>query len=134
MRRRLLAHDLTAERFVVGPLRHLHLLGADRLGALEEEAHRLSRDALVLARGEPDRAAVAAFVHRLRDLKVRVNRDPEVDLLPPGLAIRFYGKRVPYEARGPGVIELRIQGDLAYPYDDLLLRGGTGGETGNLGW
>jgi hypothetical protein len=67
VRRRLLAHDVTAERFVVGPLRHLHLLGADRIYALEDEAHRLSRDALVLSRGAPNRAAVAAFVQRLED-------------------------------------------------------------------
>jgi hypothetical protein len=67
VRRGLLAHDLTAERFVVGPLRHLHLLETDRLSALEQEAHHLSRDALVLIHGEPDRAAVAAFAQRLRD-------------------------------------------------------------------
>jgi hypothetical protein len=67
VRRRLFAHDVTAERFVVGPLRHLHVPEADRLCALEDEAHGLWRDALVLARGEPDRAAVAAFVRRLRD-------------------------------------------------------------------
>jgi hypothetical protein len=66
VRRGLLAHDLTAERFVVAPLRDLRLLDADRLAALEHEADRLSQDAIGLARGQPDRAAVAAFVRRIR--------------------------------------------------------------------
>jgi len=66
VRRRLLAHELTAERFVVGPLRHLHMLNADQLAALGEELDRLSEDAVGLACGTPNVAAVAAFVRRVR--------------------------------------------------------------------
>ncbi len=66
VRRRLLAHELTAERFVVGPLRDLHLLDADQLAALGDELDLLSKDAVALALGKPDGAAVAAFVGRVR--------------------------------------------------------------------
>jgi len=67
VRRELLAHELTAERFVVGPLRHLHLLDAEQLATLADELARLSRDAAKLTCGKPDIAAVAAFVRHLRD-------------------------------------------------------------------
>ena len=66
VRRRLLAHELTAERFVVGPLRDLHLLDTDQLAALGDELDRLSADAVGLAGGKPDVAAVAALVRRVR--------------------------------------------------------------------
>ena len=66
VRRRLLAHELTAERFVVGPLRDLHLLDAGQLAALGDELELLSEDAIGLALGKPDGAAVAAFVRRVR--------------------------------------------------------------------
>jgi hypothetical protein len=66
-RRKLLAHEQTAERFVVGPLRHLHLLNADQLAVLEDELDRLSREAVRLTCGQPDVAAVAVFVRCVRD-------------------------------------------------------------------
>jgi hypothetical protein len=66
-RRELLAHELTAERFVVGPLRHLHLLDAEQLAALGDELDRLSREAIGLTCGRPDVAAVRVFVRRVRD-------------------------------------------------------------------
>jgi hypothetical protein len=66
-RRELLAHALTAERFVVGPLRHLHLLDARQLAALAAELDGLSGDALRLACGPPDLAAAAVFVRGVRE-------------------------------------------------------------------
>lgn len=66
VRRRLLAHELTAERFVVGPLRDQHLLDAHQLAALGDELDRLSADAVGLAGGQPDAVAVTAFVRRVR--------------------------------------------------------------------
>ena len=67
LRRELLAHDLTAERFVVGPLRHQHLLDVGELAALGAELDQLSGDAVGLEVGEPDHAVVAGFVRRVRD-------------------------------------------------------------------
>ncbi|MCG6927189.1 MAG: hypothetical protein LJF30_18020 [Acidobacteria bacterium] len=67
VRHSLLAHEVTAGRFVVGPLRHLHLLDEGQLDAFGDELEQLSEDAVRLASGEPDAAAVAAFVRRVRD-------------------------------------------------------------------
>lgn len=67
VRRKFLAHELTAERFVVGPLRHLHLLDDRELDALGADLDQLSGDAVRLISGEPDAAAVAAFVRGVRD-------------------------------------------------------------------
>jgi hypothetical protein len=66
-RRELLAHELTAERFVVGPPRHLRLLDARELAALGHERDRLSRDGVQLSCGQPELAAVAVFVRRARE-------------------------------------------------------------------
>ena len=60
------------------------------------------------------------FPGRLVEFGIHGNR--EVDLVSPGLTIGLDGKRVPYKSRGPGVIELRLQGDLTYSDHDLLQR------------
>ncbi len=67
VRRGLLAHELTAERFVVGPLRDLHLLVDGELDALGSELDHLSEEAVRLGNGEPEAEAVAAFVREVRD-------------------------------------------------------------------
>ncbi len=74
VRRRLLAHELTAERFVVGPLRDLHLLVDGELDGLGAELDQLSQDAVRLGSGEPDAEAVAAFV---RDARNHIQRKTE---------------------------------------------------------
>jgi hypothetical protein len=66
VRRRLLAHRLTAERFVVGPLRQLQLLDPHELADLDDELDHLTRDAVSLTSGRPDVTAVAAFLRRVR--------------------------------------------------------------------
>jgi hypothetical protein len=66
-RRELVAHELTAERFVIAPLRRLHLLKDGELDALGAELDRLSREAVRLEDGEPDAEAVAAFIRDARD-------------------------------------------------------------------
>jgi len=71
VRRRLLAHERTAERFVVGPLRGLRLLEGGELDALRAELDQLSQDAVRLTEGEPDAEAVAAFV---RDARRHIRR------------------------------------------------------------
>jgi len=47
-------------------LRDLHLLDAHQLAALGDELDRLSADAVGLAGGPPDSAAVATFLRRVR--------------------------------------------------------------------
>jgi hypothetical protein len=64
--RKLAAHEVTAERFVVGPLRHLRLLDAGRLAALADELAQLADDAAKLTSDKPDPDAVAAFVRAAR--------------------------------------------------------------------
>jgi hypothetical protein len=71
VRRSLLAHELTAERFVVGPLRDSHLLVDGELDALRAELDQLSQDAVRLGNGEPAPEAVAAFV---RDARRHIQR------------------------------------------------------------
>ena len=61
VRRKLLAHEFTVERFVVGPLRDLTVLDAGQLAALGDELDQLSQDA----------EAVAAFV---RDVPTHIER------------------------------------------------------------
>jgi hypothetical protein len=67
VRHSLLAHEVTVGRFVVGPLRHLHLLDGQQQDALGNELDRLSEDAVRLTSGEPDAGAVVTFVRRVRD-------------------------------------------------------------------
>ncbi|MCG6922601.1 MAG: hypothetical protein LJF15_16165 [Acidobacteria bacterium] len=67
VRHKLLAHEVTAGRFVVGPLRHLHLLDDRELDALGDERDQLSQEAVRLVNGRPDARAVAAFVLAVRD-------------------------------------------------------------------
>ena len=66
LRRKLVAHERTAERFVVGPLRHLRLLDARQLAALGAELERLVDDAARLTSGTPDAGAVDLFVQAAR--------------------------------------------------------------------
>jgi hypothetical protein len=77
VRHKLLAHEVTAGRFVVGPLRHLHLLDDGELDELGDELDQLSQDAVRLSSGEPDAGAVAAFVRRIRDHIERMARAVE---------------------------------------------------------
>jgi hypothetical protein len=67
VRRRLMAHELTAERFVVGPLRHLHLLDAGQLAALADELDQLVSDAASLTVAHPDPEAAIVFIRAARD-------------------------------------------------------------------
>ena len=67
VRHSLLAHEVTAERFVVAPLRHLHLVNNRELDALRDERDQLSQDAVHLTGREPDAEAVTAFVRRVRE-------------------------------------------------------------------
>ena len=66
LRRKLVAHERTAERFVVGPLRHLRLLDARQLAALGAELERLVDDGARLTSDTPAPSAVAAFVRAAR--------------------------------------------------------------------
>ena len=66
VRRKLLAHELTAERFVVGPLRRLHLLDERELGTLADERDQLSQDAVRLTSRRLDAGSVDAFVRGVR--------------------------------------------------------------------
>ena len=70
LRRTLVAHELTTERFVVGPLRHLRLLDARQLAALGAELEQLADDAarltLTFEEDEPDPGAVTAFIRAAR--------------------------------------------------------------------
>lgn len=77
VRHSLLAHEVTAERFVVAPLRRLHLLNSRELDALGDERDELSQDAVRLTTGEPDAGALAAFVRRVREHIVRKARAVE---------------------------------------------------------
>ena len=67
VRRGLLGHELTAERFVVGPLCDLRLLVHGELDALGAELAHLSEEAVRLAVGAPDPEAIAAFLRDVRD-------------------------------------------------------------------
>lgn len=111
-RRELLAHELTTERFVVGPLRHLRLLDAQELATLRDELDRLSGDALELTCGRPDTAAVAAFLRRVRDHIERKARavvptarsalaDGRLSAVPPWYVEEVYGLHGGPVARQP---------------------------------
>jgi hypothetical protein len=65
-RRELLAHELTAERLVVAPLRRLHVLDTRQLAVLADELNDLSWDALRLTCGKPEVRGVLSFVRRAR--------------------------------------------------------------------
>jgi hypothetical protein len=82
LRRALLAHELTAERFILTPLRRLRRLDADAATALRAELDDLAADALRLATGDPDAGAVTDFaaatrkhIERQAELVVPVARD-----------------------------------------------------------
>jgi len=66
VRHSLLAHEVTAGQFLVGPLRHLRLLDDKQLDALGDELDQLSREAVRLASGEPDLGAITTFVLEAR--------------------------------------------------------------------
>ena len=112
VRRMLLAHELTAERFLVGPLRHQHLLDDRELDALRAEIDQLSEDAVRLSSGEPDAAAAAAFV---RDARHHIGRrtraiapaaraaaaEGRLPAVPRWYVEEAYGQQGDLEARPP---------------------------------
>jgi hypothetical protein len=67
VRRTLVAHDATAERFVVGPLRILRLLDAEQLSTLRDELDDLNDESARLATAATDVEAVAHFARATRD-------------------------------------------------------------------
>lgn len=77
VRHSLLAHEATAERFLVAPLRRLQLVNNRELDALGDERDRLSQDALQLTSGEPAAEALDAFVRRVREHIARKARAVE---------------------------------------------------------
>jgi hypothetical protein len=65
--RTLVAHEVTAEHFVVGPLRILRLLDTEQLSALRDELEDLSNESAQLATAVPDVETVAHFARATRD-------------------------------------------------------------------
>jgi hypothetical protein len=74
VRRTLMAHEVTAERFVVGPLRILRLLDAEQLSALRDELDDLHDESARLATAAADAGAVAHFARATRDHIERKSR------------------------------------------------------------
>lgn len=66
LRHRLLAHELTTDRLVVGPLCRLRLLDAGEFDRLGDELTRLAERADGLSRSQPDAEAVRALVEAIR--------------------------------------------------------------------
>jgi hypothetical protein len=66
VRREMLAHELTAERFIVGPLCRLHHLDANVARELRAELDDLAADALRLVTDDPGRRAIEDFVGAAR--------------------------------------------------------------------
>ncbi len=66
VRHALLAHERTAERFVVVPLSQQHLLDTGQLGSLRAEADDLAGEAARLLGQDPPPEVLAAFIEAAR--------------------------------------------------------------------